>query len=137
MPKLILELEENFDFTLIGIFCHSKDYRLAFELNKKLKFELVKEDDYVLKIKGEICHFGFFSFIDEESALEYYLVSNKGSTGKLIGEEKNTDYFLAVKGEIETTYEKELLDTINKIQLILKAYSIEVSELKSKRNLIF
>lgn len=137
MPKLTLDLEEDFDFTLIGISCHSKDYRLAYEFDKLLGFEFFREADLELLLKRETSSYAFFSYIDEDNYLEYYLISNKGSFGKLIPEEKLSDYFLIVKGENNITTEKELLIKVNQIQLILKAYLIEVDQLKSKRNLIF
>ena len=55
--------------------------------------------------------------------------------GYLVPEEKLSDYFLVIKGLIND--EKEILKKLNQIKLVLKAYSINVEELKSKRNLIF
>mgnify|MGYP003668487567 FL=1 len=137
MPKLTLDLEEDFDFTLIGISCHSKDYRLAYEFNKLLSYEFTRDNDLELRIKGESSSYAFFSFIDEDNYVEYYLVSNRGSSGKLIPEEKLSDYFLIMKGDTNETTKKQLLTKVNEIQPILKAYLIEVEQLKSKRNLIF
>lgn len=137
MPKLTLTLEEDFEFTLIGISCHSKDYRLAYEFNKLMGFEFSRENDLELRAKGEISSYAFFSYIDEENYIEYYLISNKGSLGKLVPEEKLSDYFLVAKGEVSAHIQKELLAKVNEIQLILKAYLIDVEQLKSKRNLIF
>ena len=45
MPKLVLELTEDFDFDLIGICSHIKDYRLVWEL---------KKCDYLFLIKGNL-----------------------------------------------------------------------------------
>lgn len=137
MPKLTLDLIEDYNFTLIGIVCHSKDYRLAFEINKLLKFDFVREHDLELKVKKETSYFAFFCHIDEENHLEYYLVGNKGSFGKLIPEEKIADYFLIIKGDLNADEEKEILKNVNEVKPILKAYPIEVEDLKSKRNLIF
>jgi len=135
MGKITLELEEDFDFKLIGISCHSKDYRLSFELDRTLEFDFFKEENLEIKIKEGFAEFSFYSYIDEENYTEYYLLSNRGSMGYLVAEEKLSDYFLVIKGLIND--EKEILKKLNQIKLVLKAYSINVEELKSKRNLIF
>ena len=88
-----------------------------------------------IKIKEGFAEFSFYSYIDEENYTEYYLLSNRGSMGYLVPEEKLSDYFLVIKGLIND--EKEILKKLNQIKLVLKAYSINVEELKSKRNLIF
>ncbi len=137
MPKLTLALEEDFDFTLIGISCHSKDYRLGYEFNKRMGFKFSRENDLELRIKGEISSYAFFNYFDKENYIEYSLISNKSNLGKLVPEEKLSDYFLIAKGEVSTRIQKELLLKVNEIQLILTAYFIDVNQLKSKRNLIF
>ncbi len=137
MPKLTLDLVEDYDFTLIGVVCHSKDYKLAFEFNKLLGFDFIREQDFELKLKEETSYFAFFCHIDEENHLEYYLIANKGSFGKLVPEEKIADYFLIVKGDLDSDEEKDVLQKVNEVKPILKAYLIEVGDLKSKRNLIF
>lgn len=137
MPKLTLDLVEDYDFTLFGIVCHSKEYRLAFEFNKHLGFDFVREQDFELKIKGETSSFAFFSHLDEEDHLEYYLIANKGSYGKLVPEEKIADYLLVVKSDLSTQEEKEVLRKVSEVKPVLKAYQIMVGNLKSKRNLIF
>ena len=52
--KLTLEIENEFDFSLLGISCHAKDYRISWALNNSLNIKLKKEDD----IHPELCEEG-------------------------------------------------------------------------------
>ena len=40
--------DQQYDFILIGIICQHKDYKLCYELNRKLDLNLVKCEDYEL-----------------------------------------------------------------------------------------
>lgn len=137
MKKLTLSLEDDFSFSLIGISCHSKDYRLTFELDRSLETDFVKEDDLEVKNKEIFANFSFYSYEDEENYLEYFVISNKSAQGLLVPEEKMIDYFLMLKGEIREKDEKAIIEKLNKINIVLKAYKIDVHQLKSKRNLLF
>jgi len=50
MSRTILKFdsEEAYDFLLIGIVCHQKDYKLCHELNRRLSLELARQEDYEL-----------------------------------------------------------------------------------------
>ena len=39
-----LSFEYDYDFQLIGLYCHVKDYRLAWALNKRFEFDFVKQE---------------------------------------------------------------------------------------------
>ncbi|MCB0381697.1 MAG: IPExxxVDY family protein, partial [Flavobacteriales bacterium] len=62
MSKIILSLEEDYDFALLGISCHTKDYRLCWELNKVLNFDLVRSTDLEIN-KTTINKSSFYEFI--------------------------------------------------------------------------
>ncbi|MCK4288104.1 MAG: IPExxxVDY family protein, partial [Bacteroidales bacterium] len=52
VKKLILNIDYKPEYTIIGISSHLKDYRLSFNINKKLNFKLKKLSDLVI-IKGK------------------------------------------------------------------------------------
>ncbi|MBL4710128.1 MAG: IPExxxVDY family protein [Flavobacteriales bacterium] len=137
MAKLTLEIEEDYDFELIGICSHAKDYRLSWELNQRLRVDLIKDENLELTIKGERQSHSFFSFIDDENLIEYYLINNRSENGKLIPEEKRSDYFLLIRGVLREGQIGELIGEIATIKNILTTYEIEVEQLKSKDNLLF
>lgn len=137
MTKLILEIEEDYDFHLIGIVAHVKDYRLSWELNRNLNLDLFKDQDLEIKMKENSKSFSFHLYIDEDNSVEYYLLGNKSESGYLIPEESKCDYLFILKGNIESEAVKEILKQLHSFKLILACYSLEVEKLKSKKNLIF
>ena len=137
MAKLTLELEEDYDFELVGICSHAKDYRLSWEVNKALELDLEKDENYEINIKGDNQSYSFFSFIDEENHVEYYLINNRCSNGILIPEEKKADYFLLIRGVLRGGQKEELINRVGEIKNVLTTYEIEVDQLKSKSNLLF
>jgi hypothetical protein len=136
MAKFTLDIEDDFDFKLIGIFSHVKDYRLSWQINQEFEFDLQKEENLTVKYKNNIQEHSFFCFFDEENLLDYYLISNRSESGMLIPEEK-CDYFLLIKGHIRDQQFQELIKKTTQLKHILTTSNIEVEELKSKENLIF
>jgi hypothetical protein len=137
MSKMVLTLDEDYDFSLIGISCHTKDYRLCWELNKILHTDLIRTEDFEISKKNERITFSFYEFIDEANYLEYFLVSNRGKNGFLIPEQKKVDFFLMVRGNISESHTKDTIAKINSLSLVLTSFNIDPNQLKSKKNLLF
>jgi len=137
MSKFLLNLDEDYEFTLVGISCHSKDYRLCGKLNKTLYTDLIRTDDFENCKKGTINSHSFYEYIDEDNYLEYYLISNRGDNGFLIPEQKKVDFFLLVKGNISDNHTNDMICKINTLSLVLTSFSIDPNLLKSKQNLLF
>ena len=139
MKKFTLNIEEDFDFDfeLIGISCHEKDFRLCYELNKHLDIDLTRIKDIEINTKKLSAKFSYFEFHDEENRMDYYLISNRSEQGMLLPEQKSTDYLLQLKGVTSDEIVEELITKICSISLILTAYKINVNTLKSRQNLIF
>lgn len=139
MNKYKLNIEYDYDFTLIGISCHEKDYRIAWALNNKLNIDLKKTDDLKIELKKNISPtlFPFYEFIDEESYREYFLIGNRGNGGMLIPEQKQVDYFLMLRGNIDTDTKSSLLKQLKDTNIVLAAYDIKPNTLESKQNLLF
>ncbi|HET6227800.1 MAG TPA: IPExxxVDY family protein [Bacteroidia bacterium] len=162
MGKHTLEIQYDYDFVLIGISSHEKDYRLCWALNNKFGLELIKVDS--LEIKGKKqetpSFFSLFTYDHPENFLEYTVVANLsesksgsimetdlfGSQIKahshnenefLIPEHKQLNYFFVVKGEVDEQAAQQMVKKIKEIDLILTAIPIDVSQLKSKHNLVF
>ena len=163
MAKHTLILEPDYDFVLIGISSHAKDYRICWALNNKLNLDLKKIDS--LEMKGNKkqstpSFFSTFSFDDSDNFLEYVVLENF-SEGKahspkentlfkedvgtepsveneyLIPEYKHLNFFFIVKGEVDDNKVDELITNIKQLEMVLTAISIDVTKLKSKHNLIF
>jgi hypothetical protein len=137
MTKFTLNIEEDYDFSLIGISCHAKDFRLCFELNKLLEIDLTRAKDLEIISKNTTGNYALFEYIDEDNFLDYYLISNRGEKGFLIPEHKTIDFLLQLKGATNEDIEEELISKICSLSIVLTAYQIDVDSLKSKQNLIF
>jgi hypothetical protein len=162
LAKHLLTLEPDFDFVLIGISSHAKDYRICWALNNTLNIELKKIES--LEIKGNKkqstpSFFSAFEFEDADNFIEYFVLANL-SEGKaytananslfeeedakesrenefLIPEYKQMNYFFIVKGEVSDNRVDDLLTQIKELDIVLTAITIDVTSLKSKQNLIF
>lgn len=140
MAKNILKLsdEDKYDFSLIGIICHHRDYRLCMSLNKKLEINLSKQDEYMVfnnKRMEDQC-FSFYEYINEEGD-RYNLISNKSTKGFLLPEQNQIDYLFLIHLMRMEVDETELLIKLKQIPIILGAYKLETAKLKSRENLVF
>ena len=138
MAKLKLEIDEDYDFVLIGICSSFTDYRLCWGINKALSISLERVEDYSMQNKkdGEF-FFSFYEYFNEQTEENYFLIKNQSyNFKKLIPEQDKIDYFLIIKDNYETEIEV-LLTKLKALDSVLTAFSFDVEALKSKSNLIF
>lgn len=137
--KHILNIEQVYDFEMIGICSHHNDYRLAWGLNEKLGICLTKsEEDYLVAgKKGQLAsNHSKYVYQDPENLIEYYLVKNKSLGKFLIPEKPTIDYFLFI-------YENHLIDpedhlaSLKEVSSVLAAYLFDPEEIDSTENIIF
>ena len=140
MAKNILKIsdEDKFDFTLIGIICHHRDYRLCMALNRSLDINLSKKDEYTVfnNKRMEDHFFSFYEYINDDGD-QYNLISNKSLKRFLLPEQKQIDYLFLIRfmrGPVDST---EFIIRLKEIQIILGVYLLETVTLKSRENLIF
>lgn len=131
----ILEDDELnlYNFKVIGISCHLKDYKLSWLLNKALNINLVKRanDIELLSKQGKSLH-SVFEYNNEEDFFNLTLIKNR-SEGLLVSELSNADYFLKLEGEIDLEKTRKRL---NEIDAILALFPIDLNKIKSKENFI-
>jgi len=137
--KYYLDDTYEYDFLLIGISCHERDYRISWALNQKLSLQLVKEKEdlevFLNKTNEPSLH-SIYTFKNKETHNEFYLLNNRSNSGLLIPEQPQADYLLIIKENFNFSYDL-LLKKINNITFVLTAFKIPVEQLKSKENLIF
>lgn len=139
MSKYSLEDDYDYDFNLLGISCHEKDYRICWAINQILGISLQKEEkdiEVIIKKSNRYSLHTMFTFIDEENEIEYRLISNRSTMGYLISEKPQADYLFLVTENFQMEFAK-ILSTIKLIPFVLTAFEINVNDLKSKENLIF
>ena len=130
--KRVLNIGEDYDFSLLGISCHAKDYRLFWEINRSLGIDLKKNS---VGAEGMVSPGA--SYEDEDRQLYFLLLNNKIENGLLIPEYPQLDYFLRIEGP---GHEEESADCRSKliaVDMVLAVMELLPSGMKSKDNLIF
>lgn len=140
MAKKILRIDysDSFDFSLAGIVCGYKDYRLCFELNKLLGIQLKRLTDHSINT-GKLGAKSFYSFYGFKNTFghEFYILANKGTSGTLIPEKATIDYFLILKSEEKNIDFKNILKLVKTLEVITAITEIDTVALKSAENLLF
>jgi len=140
MKKIILTDYIDYEFILIGICTQMDDFKLCWNLNKQLEIDLIRDINDITSLhqkKKVDIFFSLFNHVDTENDLHYCIISNKSLSLNLIPEQKQTDYFLKISGEIEVLEPSEIVKKIKRIENVIAAFSIDISSLKSKDNIIF
>ncbi len=162
MGKYTLKIEYDYDFVLIGISSHEKDYRICWALNQALALDLTKIESLEIKSKKQSTpsFFSLFKYENTDEFMEYFVISNlsenklyaskdntlfgKGEieaesteNGILIPEHKQMTCFFVIRGEMEEEKIDEVIRKIKEIDIIQAVVLLDVSALKSKKNLIF
>jgi len=132
--KLLLETRsEPTLYTLFGISCHLKDYRLSFLMNQKMELEFIKMEDFcsIASAKKESDSFSFYHGRDEDHFNTFSLVANRGQESILVPELKQTDFLLLVEGPFKKTQKDKLLAAIKAIPNVLTAFEIRFETIKN------
>ncbi len=160
MAKHTLEIEYDFDFILVGISSHEKDYRFCWRLNNAFKLNLVKQEPLEIKNKKQKTpsFFSFYLFRDKEMFTDYVVLANTSENKELItketnlfGELNNTEsdtdfllpelkqfnYFYIIKGDLSDDEVENSISKIKEIENVQTAIRIDVKSLRSKQNLVF
>jgi len=121
--KVVLQTRpEPILFTLFGISCHLKDYRLSYHLNQRLDLGFVKMDDFR--------DFSFYFCHDEDHMNTYYLLGNRSQDSILLPDLRQTDFLLLVEGALKKFQKDRLLEQIKGIQNVLTAFEVRFETIK-------
>ncbi|EAZ96687.1 hypothetical protein FBBAL38_04670 [Flavobacteria bacterium BAL38] len=143
------------DYELIAVHSSLDDYKLAYTLNKALGIQLSKNLAYVeIAIPEGKSAFSNYIFDDEKNDVIWTLIENKTTiinsnkqttslfeqvdiTVFLLPEFKKADYLIKIEN-IDYGFESEsIIEKIQEIKNVTMAYTIDITNLKSKNNLIF
>ena len=138
------------DYSLIAIHSNTEPYKLAFEINQKLKIQL-KRCSYDVSFDANDSMFKLYKHISETYNTKLYLISNKSISEKkikdqllfenlsesffLIPELKKVEYLLKIEGGGFNI--QNLLRKLNELDSIISCYRAKITAAKSKYNLIF
>jgi hypothetical protein len=157
LHKLLVDDFYNDTFSLLAIHCTIEDYRVAYLLNQYLQIKL-KRNPQDLDFEYVAASYAIYEWEDKSHQMTWSLVSNvckkeedslisTGSlfdaqskivrTHNLIPEYKKANYLLKIDNDGNFINERTIIHNIQEISQIAAVYSIDVSQLKSKENLIF
>ena len=156
LHKLLVDDFDDLNYSLLAVHCEMEDFRLAYFLNQALATRLsrTKED---LDFLTSLATFSVFEWSNPLLQTDWHLIKNNCLVEKvavseglfletndkswvkhsLIPEHNSVDYLLKIDNGGGFINEKEILNKIQKISKVSTAYSIDVSQLKSKEHLIF
>jgi hypothetical protein len=135
---LTLEYEEEFDFLLLGIFSHQRDFQVCHEINLQLSADLERQDEFTLQLekKGSTGLFTVFQYKTENEE-EYFLISNKGVNGHFISSQKHIDFFLLIRNQNRYTIIEEIIKNLRRSKIISSVIQMEPNTIKTADNFLF
>ncbi len=126
-----LEIEDEYDFEIIGVSSHEKDYRLAWSLNKTLGWRLVRIEDAVVEGKRSTTHHARFRWTHPVDQTVFTLIDNKTPDGTFMPELIQFDYLLKIEQPSESVM-KKLQSGLRNTDFVLAFQRQEVDKLKHK-----
>ncbi len=140
MKKNRLVIDYDYDFELTGIISPLKGYKLAWEINRRLNINLVRQPDLAVGFKNK--EEKYFSFYAYETLLNRLkLFKNKPvdyETGKyfLVPEFPRYDFIFLTASDKED-FNNMVIQSLKEISSVELLAPIPTATLKSKVNFIF
>lgn len=142
MSKFRLDIEYDYDFLLVGLVCHEKDYRLCWAVNRELAIDLERAEPLAISLKkGEApARFALYLHENNDNGTACFIVSNRSldeTAGLLVPEQKEADFLFVAKGPFGEREEMRMIEGLKRIPFVLLTIRLVPAELKSKENLLF
>ena len=141
MKTFTLDVEYECDFALFGLVSSTRDYTLAWALNRALRLRLVKQPELLINLlsRGRLV---FTHYMYATETLTFRLLRNRSiapSTLKkpfLAPDIKEYDYLLAVNNGSGDLADEVLLRQLVALDVVQHACQFDPNSLKYKENLI-
>lgn len=126
MPSKKISVNTESDCYLIAISCHQHSFKLAWELNAALNFELALSTAYDESIPFAHLLPGheYYVWSHETNRFRVHLISNKSPEGFLYPKMPQIDFILAVTGFYEEIDLAHGLSQIKTIKSVLTAFEL-------------
>jgi hypothetical protein len=136
MAKVILELEEDYSYHILGLVATAKPYRICWAVNRLFHLELKRREDIEIYSKrGESRYHAFFAYYDEALHTKYRLIQNKNGVSLFLPEVNNAD-FLLVTDKNEHDSADDQRKELKKLPMVQMVFGINPEELKMKQNIL-
>ena len=130
-----LEIEDEYDFEIIGVSSHEKDYRLAWSLNKSMGWRLVRIEDAVAEGKRSTTHHARFRWTHPVDQTVFTLIDNKTPDGVFMPDMAQFDYILKIEQSGEVVSDA-FYQRLRNADFVLAIHLQDVDKLKFKNNLL-
>ena len=130
-----LEIEEEYDFEIIGVSSHEKDYRLAWSLNKRMGWRLKRLHDIEIRGKRSVSVHAQYSWVHPVDQTVFTLIDNKTPDGVFMPDMAQFDYILKID-ESGDGISDEFFQRLRHADFVLAIQLQDVSKLKFKNNLL-
>jgi len=130
--KIKIDIDFSSGNTFLAISCHKKDYWMAYKLNEALKFSFRRIADLPFYDEGldKILNYALFHYVDPDTYLSYYLLSNSNPEGKLFRAYRTTDFFILIHGSLENNDVQDFITKTKSIKGVLTTYKINIPDIK-------
>lgn len=136
MAKIKLDLEPDPEVTVIGISSHVHDHRLCWSLNRSMGLAMRRCDtDIVDSMEGRSTEYAVFVQDVSEPEGRYVLISNHGTDGILIKEQRQADFFLVVDNAL-VEQDTELLHRVRNAEFVLTAFNLPFANIRMGHKLL-
>jgi hypothetical protein len=133
--KIVLDYDEEVEYSIIGISSQLKDYRLIFFLNQTLNTNFKRINSFFLPSKN--VDFSMYQFEDTSNISSLFFLSNRSDGNYLFPEFALMDYLILVSGEVQEEYLQKINTDIRTIQYVQISKVLNTSKVKNYYDTIF
>jgi hypothetical protein len=141
MKTFTLDVDYECDFALFGLVSSTRDYTLAWTLNRALRLRLVRQPELLLNLlsRGRLV---FTHYLHTTEALTFRLLRNRSVNPSnlkkpfLAPDIKEYDYLLAVSNGTGALADEALLERLAALDAVQYVCQFDPNSLKYKENLI-
>ena len=141
MKTFTLDVDYECDFALFGLVSGTRDYTLAWTLNRALRLRLIKQPELLLNLCGQD-RLVFAHYLHATESLTLRLLRNHSIAPSslkkpyLAPDIKEYDYLLAVTNGSGHLADDELLQRLTALDAVQYACQFDPNSLKYRENLI-
>jgi hypothetical protein len=141
MKTFTLDVDYECDFALFGLVSSTRDYTLAWTLNRALRLRLIKQPELLLNLlsRGRLV---FTHYLYATETLTFRLLRNRSVAPSnlkkpfLAPDIKEYDYLLAVSNGTGALADEELIQQLTALDAVQYVCQFDPNTLKYKENLI-
>jgi hypothetical protein len=123
------------EYFVLGLSCHQKDYKLAWELNRTLRSDFERlgvTHDVPDELKGLQ---SLFRWTDDER-YAFYLLGNRQDEGLFAPEWKQADYFFIITGLHEQLPTADIKSAIDSSNGVLASFRIDPAKSRTFKKIV-